>query len=87
MPLRVKLTDRFQKQFTEWARKRKPFKNKQELKKSLTRRLNLGNRPRPENGQRSYYQTKENWNIFCKISRRNWHVCRSVGISFQPFQV
>ncbi|MBS8114859.1 DUF1232 domain-containing protein, partial [Streptococcus suis] len=26
-----KLTDRFQKRLSEWARKRKPFKNKQEL--------------------------------------------------------
>lgn len=26
MPLRVKLTDRFQKRLSEWARKRKPFK-------------------------------------------------------------
>ncbi|WP_105128736.1 hypothetical protein [Streptococcus suis] len=31
MPLRVKLNDRFQKRLSEWARKRKPFKNKQEL--------------------------------------------------------
>lgn len=39
MPLRVKLTDRFQKQFTEWARKRKPFKNKQELEEKFDQAL------------------------------------------------
>ncbi|WP_099810437.1 YkvA family protein [Streptococcus suis] len=39
MPLRVKLTDRFQKQLTEWARKRKPFKNKQELEEKFDQAL------------------------------------------------
>ncbi|HFI0351650.1 TPA: YkvA family protein [Streptococcus suis] len=39
MPLRVKLTDRFQKQLTEWAQKRKPFKNKQELEEKLDQAL------------------------------------------------
>ncbi|HFI0163409.1 TPA: YkvA family protein [Streptococcus suis] len=35
MPLRVKLTNRFQKQLTEWAQKRKSFKNKQELEEKF----------------------------------------------------
>lgn len=39
MPLRVKLTDCFQKQLTEWARKRKPFKNKQELEEKFDQAL------------------------------------------------
>ncbi|WP_105209748.1 YkvA family protein [Streptococcus suis] len=39
MPLRVKLTDRFQKQLTEWARKRKQFKNKQELEEKFDQAL------------------------------------------------
>lgn len=39
MPLRVKLTDRFQKQLPEWARKRKPFKNKQELEEKFDQAL------------------------------------------------
>ncbi|HEL2729870.1 TPA: DUF1232 domain-containing protein [Streptococcus suis] len=39
MPLRVKLTDRFQKSFSEWARKRKPFKNKQELEEKFDQAL------------------------------------------------
>lgn len=33
MPLRVKLTDRFQKRLSEWARKRKPFKTNRSWKK------------------------------------------------------
>lgn len=41
MPLRVKLTDRFQKQLTEWARKRKPFKNKQELEEKFDQALKI----------------------------------------------
>ncbi|HGK7344795.1 TPA: DUF1232 domain-containing protein [Streptococcus suis] len=39
MPLRVKLTDRFQKRLSEWARKRKPFKNKQELEEKFDQAL------------------------------------------------
>ncbi|HFR3770717.1 TPA: YkvA family protein [Streptococcus suis] len=39
MPLRVKLNDRFQKRLSEWARKRKPFKNKQELEEKLDQAL------------------------------------------------
>ncbi|MBO4126935.1 YkvA family protein [Streptococcus suis] len=39
MPLRVKLTDRFQKRLSEWARKRKPFKNKQELEEKFDHAL------------------------------------------------
>ncbi|HFU4460175.1 TPA: YkvA family protein [Streptococcus suis] len=39
MPLRVKLTDRFQKQLTEWAQKRKTFKNKQELEEKFDQAL------------------------------------------------
>ncbi|HEM6111840.1 TPA: DUF1232 domain-containing protein [Streptococcus suis] len=39
MPLRVKLTDRFQKQLTEWTQKRKIFKNKQELEKKFDQAL------------------------------------------------
>ncbi|HEL1618227.1 TPA: YkvA family protein [Streptococcus suis] len=41
MPLRVKLTDCFQKQLTEWARKRKPFKNKQELEEKFDQALKI----------------------------------------------
>lgn len=39
MPLRVKLTDRFQKRLSEWARKRKPFNNKQELEEKFDQAL------------------------------------------------
>lgn len=39
MPLRVKLTDRFQKRLSEWARKRKQFKNKQELEEKFDQAL------------------------------------------------
>ncbi|MGQ7327786.1 YkvA family protein [Streptococcus suis] len=39
MPLRVKLIDRFQKRLSEWARKRKPFKNKQELEEKFDQAL------------------------------------------------
>ncbi|NQJ67810.1 DUF1232 domain-containing protein [Streptococcus suis] len=39
MPLRVKITDRFQKQLTEWAQKRKTFKNKQELEEKFDQAL------------------------------------------------
>ncbi|HFI2692349.1 TPA: YkvA family protein [Streptococcus suis] len=39
MPLRVKITDRFQKQLTEWVQKRKPFKNKQELEEKFDQAL------------------------------------------------
>ncbi|HFI0620978.1 TPA: YkvA family protein [Streptococcus suis] len=39
MPLRVKLTDRFQKQLPEWAQKRKTFKNKQELEEKFDQAL------------------------------------------------
>ncbi|MCL4935054.1 YkvA family protein [Streptococcus suis] len=39
MPLRVKLTDRFQKQLTEWTQKRKIFKNKQELEEKFDQAL------------------------------------------------
>ncbi|WP_171943935.1 YkvA family protein [Streptococcus suis] len=39
MPLRVKITDRFQKRLSEWARKRKPFKNKQELEDKFDQAL------------------------------------------------
>lgn len=39
MPLRVKLTDRFQKQLTEWTQKRKTFKNKQELEEKFDQAL------------------------------------------------
>lgn len=39
MPLRVKLTDRFQKRVSEWARNRKPFKNKQELEEKFDQAL------------------------------------------------
>ncbi|NQN83376.1 DUF1232 domain-containing protein [Streptococcus suis] len=39
MPLRVKLTDRFQKRLSEWVRKRKPFKNKQELEEKFDQAL------------------------------------------------
>lgn len=39
MPLRVKLTDRFQKQLTKWSRKRKSFKNKQELEEKFDQTL------------------------------------------------
>lgn len=41
MPLRGKLTDRFQKQLSEWVRKRKPFKNKQELKEKFDQALKI----------------------------------------------
>ncbi|MCY0531047.1 hypothetical protein OVV49_33755, partial [Klebsiella pneumoniae] len=41
MPLRVKLTDRFQKRLSEWARKRKPFKNKQELEEKFGQALKI----------------------------------------------
>ncbi|HEM5989526.1 TPA: DUF1232 domain-containing protein [Streptococcus suis] len=39
MPLRVKLTDRLQKQLPEWAQKRKTFKNKQELEEKFDQAL------------------------------------------------
>ncbi|MCK4025451.1 YkvA family protein [Streptococcus iners] len=39
MPQRVKLTDRFQKRLSEWAQKRKPFKNKQELEDKFDQAL------------------------------------------------
>ncbi|MDW8758211.1 YkvA family protein [Streptococcus suis] len=39
MPLRVKLTDRFQKRLSDWARKRKPFNNKQELEEKFDQAL------------------------------------------------
>ncbi|MGU8044113.1 YkvA family protein [Streptococcus suis] len=41
MPLRVKLTDRFQKRLSEWVRKRKPFKNKQELEEKFDQALKI----------------------------------------------
>lgn len=41
MPLRVKLTDRFQKRLSEWARKCKPFKNKQELEEKFDQALKI----------------------------------------------
>ncbi|HEL2195134.1 YkvA family protein [Streptococcus suis] len=41
MPLRVKLNDRFQKRLSEWARKRKPLKNKQELEEKFDQALKI----------------------------------------------
>lgn len=55
-----KLTDRFQKRLSEWARKRKPFKNKQELEEKFDQALKIWQSSKTRQHAENCYLSKEN---------------------------
>lgn len=88
MPLRVKLTDRFQKRLSEWARKRKPFKNKQELEEKFGQALKIWQSSKTRQHAENLLSEQGKLEHFLHSTERNGNclVCLLAEISLRLFQ-
>lgn len=86
MPLIGKLTDRFQKRLSEWARKRKPFKNKQELEEKFEQALKIWQSSKTRQHAENLLSEQGKLEHFYIARNGNCLVCLLVEISLRLFQ-